>query len=172
MPDPIQSSTNVCDYSAVEGATSEENTGQVSLRSAHAADAQSVAPATPNAPPAPPPPAVGQLVARFVKPTAVHPPVEPSLVHALGHCKLEAAGFAISTASAIGGAPETFGLSMAVLGARMLVSGLSLNKCLAKDEAQQVEDGNRANQIADCKALGSDTAVTALDGSVLCALPQ
>lgn len=170
MPDPIQSSSNVCDFTPIDSATAEETNGQVSLAAAHAA--QPGAPQATSAPPsAPSSPAVNQLVARFVKPPSIHPPVEPSLTKALGNCKIETALFAVTAVTTIGAAPETFGLAFLAGAAKLVGTGINLDRCLEREEAAQVAAGNRANQTADCQAVGG-TAISGADGSVLCQVPR
>ena len=170
MPDPIQSSNSTCRFTPVEvqGASIEENNGQVCLISAHSREAT---PATPSAPAAPASPAVNQLVARFVKPTGVHPPVEPSLAHALGNCKMATASYLVASATTIAAAPETGGLSFWLGAAKIATTGAALIHCIESDETAQVEAGIRAYQNADCQAMGG-VALAAGDGSALCAVPQ
>jgi hypothetical protein len=54
--------------------------------------------------------------------------------------------------------------------ARSTVALGNATRCIQRDEAQQVEEGERANQAADCKRDGA-IALSQADGSVICARP-
>ena len=93
-----------------------------------------------------------------------------SLTKALVNCKLETALFAVTAVTTIGAAPETFGLAFLAGAAKLVGTGMALNRCLEREEAAQVTAGNLANDVADCQTMGR-TAVAAPDGSVLCSVP-
>jgi hypothetical protein len=176
MPNPVQASIDpaVCTLSG--DVSGEEYDAQMSLPSAHpvAGTAPGVAAGASTAPtpaPAPTPtasPAVSALVSRFTAPVGVHAPVEPSLGEALLNCKAATLSYAASLVGAAAAAPETGGMSVAALGVRILASGAALLGCIDQNKAQQVQEGNRANQAADCRAEGA-TPLTTADGVVVCA---
>ncbi len=165
MPEPIQSSLASQSQSAIDGASAEENTGQVCLPSAQPASVSSV-PTEALGPRVPTPPAVTSLVARFTLPTGVHPPVVPSLATAVSHCGWEVAGAAVSAGGAL--VPNGDLVSLLFSGARGVIGIGTANRCVERDEAQQIADGERANQIADCERDGAMPLLKA-DGSVICA---
>ena len=166
MPDPISSSLNSNWYEPLPGASPTENDAQMCLTAAHPAG-------SPNPPVAPPPsaasPAVESLVTRFTQPSRALAPVEPSLTQALGHCSGEALALVLRTGATLLAAPETM-LGSLLASSAVISASVSLNSCLERDQAQQVEDGTRAAQAADCQAQGA-RALLAADGSVICAEP-
>jgi hypothetical protein len=165
MPNPIQASIDPSVCSFPEDVSLAENDAQMSLSSAHPATTAS-APAQ-SAPAAPPSPAVSALVSRFTAPTGSHPPVEPSLGKAILNCGLEEANFAGTAAGIILAAPETLGASL-LAGVRLITGGALIQRCINRDEAQQVQDGTRANLAADCRNEGA-LPLTTTDGAVVCA---
>jgi len=179
MPDPIQASYDPAQCTLDSEPTLAEAEAQMSLGSAHpsalGSAASSPAPnaaggsSTAGGPSAPPSPAVSALVSRFTTPTVVHPPVEPSLARAVLDCGVEGANLALTSALVLAAIPETAGASL-LAGARIGLAGASLLRCIERDEARQIQDGNRANQTADCRAEGA-LPLTAADGNVVCAKP-
>ena len=165
MPDPIQVSSSSSSI-PIDGASAEETSGQVCL-----------SPTVPNAslsqvtvPPSPPSvsPAVSSLVARFSPPNGSHPPVAPSLGKALENCGWEVAGAALAVGTAL---LTPAGLATTLLtGARGVVGLGSAERCIERDEARQVSEGETANQAADCARDGAIPLLKA-DGSVICARP-
>jgi hypothetical protein len=160
MPDPIQSVAS-SPYLPVEGQSQEENSGQVCLApvlpSTTSAETNAAG-ASSNA--------VTSLVTRFTLPTGSHPPVEPSLRVAVANCGWEVANPAVTVAATLV-APA--GLAATLLtGARSLIAVGSAERCIERDEARQVLEGERANQAADCARDGAVPLTTA-DGSVVCA---
>lgn len=142
----------------------------MSLTSAHpSSDGSAGGSPAPGAPGAPLSPAVSTLVSRFTTPTVVHPPVEPSLARAVLDCGLESVNFTLTSALVLAAIPETAGASL-LAGARVGLAGASLTRCIERDEARQVQDGNHANQIADCRAEGA-LPLSADDGNVVCVKP-
>jgi hypothetical protein len=174
MPNPINASFDPALCSSPDDLTAEENDAQMNLISAHpaASTTSSAAPAAnaqpaPAAPTAPPSPAVSALVSRFTPATGMHPPVEPSLAKALMNCKAAIGNYVINFAAVAISAPDTLGASL-VAGGKVVMAGASVTACLDQNEAQQVSDGDRANQAADCRALGA-IPLTTSDGAVVCA---
>jgi hypothetical protein len=167
MPEPIQSSLDSQSYSAVDGASTEENAGQVCLPPVQSSASDNAGSTELLGPRAPSTPAVTSLVARFTAPTGVHPPVVPSLGHALSSCSWEIAGAAL----AAGGLLVPAGLAATLIsGGRAAIGMGSANRCIERDEAKQIADGERANQSADCERIGAIGLRTADDG-VICAKP-
>jgi hypothetical protein len=172
MPDPIQSlDPSMC--SLPDDVTVDENNAQMCLSAAHpsASSTPTSAPAPsalgPRAPASPPSPAVSALVSRFTLPSGVHTPVEPSLAKAMLSCTSEEGTFISTAGVIITAAPETLGASL-FGGFAIINSARVVQNCLADKEAQQVVDGNRANQAADCRAEGA-IPLTTTDGVVVCA---
>jgi hypothetical protein len=169
MPNPVQASFDPALCSLTDGVSPEENDVQMCLSplAPLANGAQTAAP-SPSAPSgSPPSPAVSVLVSRFTTPTGTHPPVEPSLGKAIVNCGWEEANFAGTAAGIIIAAPETLGASL--LAAFRLTTGAGLiQRCINRDEAQQVQDGTRENLAADCRNEGA-IPITTTDGAVLCA---
>ena len=164
MPDPIQSiAPNT--YLPVEGASAEENSGQVCLPPANANVSTAFVAA--NAPPTSP--AVPSLVARFTAPTGSHPPVVPSLGKAVGNCAWEVANASVSVATALAAAPVG-ALATLLTGGRGVIALGTAERCIERDEARQVAEGEKANQAADCERDGAIPLVKA-DGAVICARP-
>ena len=137
----------------------------MSLSSAHPLVSSNQGP--PTAPDAPLSPAVSELVSRFKPPSVVHPSVEPSLGHALLNCKVATATYLANTAITLITAPETFGFAFAAAAARIAAGGAALASCIEKDGQKQVDEGNRANQAADCRNAGAIPLLDS-DGNVVC----
>ncbi|HTA89886.1 MAG TPA: hypothetical protein VK745_09935 [Polyangiaceae bacterium] len=174
MPNPINASFDPALCSSPDDVTAEENDAQMNLMSAHpAASATPSAATAPNAQPAaaaptpPPSPAVSALVSRFTAPTGMHPPVEPSLTKALLNCKAAVGNYLINFAAVAISAPDTLGASL-VAGSKVMIAGANVTACLDQNEAQQVSDGNRANQADDCRTVGA-IPLTTSGGAVVCA---
>jgi hypothetical protein len=172
MPDPIQSlDPSLC--SLPDDVTVDENNAQMCLSAAHpsASSTPTSAPAPsalgPRAPASPPSPAVSALVSRFTLPSGVHTPVEPSLAKAMLKCTAEEGNLVGTAGLIIAAAPETVGASLAG-GFAIINAARIVRNCLADNEAQQIVDGNRANQVADCRSEGA-IPLTTTDGAVVCA---
>ncbi|MEO6598703.1 MAG: hypothetical protein ABIQ16_02440 [Polyangiaceae bacterium] len=168
MPNPIQSTLNSSSYLPLEGASAEENDGQVCL--SPVLPNASVSDATAGAGTTQPTtsPAVGSLVARFTTPIGSHPPVEASLGEALGACAWEIAGAANAVASTL---VTPVGLATTlVTGMRSLISVGTAERCIERDEARQIAEATRRDQSADCERDGAIPLVKA-DNSVICAVP-
>lgn len=166
MPDPIQSTNGSSSYPLIDPErTAQENAGQVCLPPAPLSVASDESATPPTAPTSP---AVQTLVARFSAPTGSHPPIEPSLGKALGDCALELGGAALAVAQAgISGGS----LALAVLaGGRALVSVGTAQRCIQRDEAEQVARAQTQNDKADCERDGT-IPLLKTDGSVICATP-
>jgi hypothetical protein len=170
MPDPIQASHDLAQCTLDSEPTLAENEAQMCLSSAHPSSlgsaANSPAASAPSAPSAPSSAAVSTLVSRFTPPTVLHPPVEPSLARAVLDCGVEGINLALTSALVVVAVPETAGASL-LAGARIGLAGASLLRCIERDEARQIADGNHADQAADCRAAGA-LPVTTADGSVAC----
>jgi hypothetical protein len=165
MPDPIQTIAS-SSYLPVEGASAEENSGQVCLSPVLPNASVSQATAAADAPPASP--AVTSLVARFSPPTGTHPPVEPSLGVALESCGWEVANAAVSVSAML---VTPVGLAATLLsGARSLIGVGTAERCIERDEARQIAEGEKADRAADCERDGA-IPLTKADGSVICAWP-
>ncbi len=104
--------------------------------------------------------------ARFSPPTGAHPPVEPSFSKAAGHCAWELANAALDIGEVAKAGGDWISKAFAV--GHALVNVGNAARCIQRDEAQQVAEGERLNQSADCVR---DGAVPLLepDGSVVCA---
>jgi hypothetical protein len=167
MPDPIQSSLDSSSYPPVEGASAEENKGQVCLSPAVPNASVNDAPVAAGGCEPSTSPAVRSLVARFTTPTGSHPPAEPSLTQAVANCGWEVANAAVSIASSL---VTPVGLAATLLsGARSLIGVGSAERCIERDEARQIAEGERTNQSADCERDGAMPLLKP-DGSVICAV--
>lgn len=168
MPNPIQSTPNSSSYLPMEGASAEENNGQVCLSPVPSIvcfdPGSTVATAEPSSPASP---AVTSLVARFTPPTGSHPPVEPSLSKAIEHCSWETANAVVGFGSSIFIAPSELTTALAS-GARALIGIGTAARCIQRDEAQQVAKAEISNQSADCVRDGAMPLLKS-DGSVICA---
>jgi hypothetical protein len=170
MPDPVSSSIepNVC---SLPDNSPEEIEAQMSLSAAHptanSSQSSRAAPNAPALPGAPPSPAVTELVSRFKAPSIVHLPVEPSLAHAIMNCKTATAAYIANTAATLIAVPETFGFAFLAGAARVVATGTALLSCIEQDEAEQIQDGQRADLAADCRDQGA-IPVTTSDHSVAC----
>ncbi len=166
MPDPIQSASNSSSYESAEAerAAAEER-GQVCLPpaqpNASVARAELAAGPASTPPDAPRPPGTSLLVARFSPPTGAHPPVEPSLLKAVKYCSLEAASAALDLGHGI----VAHDL---VAGAHALINVGAAARCIVRNEAEQVKQGEVTNQSADCVRDGAIPLLEA-DGTVICA---
>ena len=168
MPDPIQSATHSSSYQPIDGASAEENQGQICLSPPQSTAGVSNGSVAAGAPAPSTSPAVRSLVVRFTAPNGSHPPVEPSLGKALGNCSLEIASAAVAVGSVL---VTPVGLATTLLsGARSLLSVGIANRCIERDEAQQIAEGERAHQAADCEHDGTMPLLKP-DGSVICAVP-
>lgn len=164
MPDPIQPSSS-SSYLPVDGRTAEENSAQACLSPV-------LPPVLPSAGGAEtknadiPSPAVASLVTRFNPPVGSHPPVEPSLQKAIESCSWEIASATLGVATIL---VSPGGLLATVLtGARGLLSLGTAERCIERDEARQVREGETANASADCERDGAVPLLKS-DGSVVCA---
>jgi hypothetical protein len=110
---------------------------------------------------------VTALVSRFTAPAGTHPPVEPSLGEAMLNCKLPITNYLLSVAAVVAAAPETGGASLIAAG-KILTAAIGVQACLSQNEAEQVQNGNRAALAADCRADGA-IPLTTTDGQVVCA---
>jgi hypothetical protein len=166
MPDPIQSIAS-SSYQPLEGASAEENSGQVCLSPAapNASVSETKVPA--DAPAAPP--AVTSLVVRFSPPTGSHLPIEPSLGEAVTNCSWEVANASIAVATALAAAPIG-PLATLLTGARGVIGLGTAERCIERDEARQVAEGEKAKQSADCERDGAMPLLKP-NGAVICAWP-
>jgi hypothetical protein len=169
MPNPIQASIDPALCSLSDGVSAEEYDAQMCLSplAPLANGAQTAAPASSAPSGSPPSPAVSALVSRFTTPTGAHPPVEPSLTEALLNCKVATTAYLANTAGVVIAAPETLGASFVFGALRIAATSAALISCIDQNEAKQVQDGNRANQAADCRNEGAIPLTTA-DGLVVC----
>jgi hypothetical protein len=171
MPDPIQT-IDSSSYPPIASANAEENSGQVclspALPNASASASASASAQTVPADASPVSPAVNSLVARFSPPIGSHPPVEPSLARAIEHCSWEVANAALGIGAVL---VTPVGLAATLLnGARSLVSIGTAERCIERDVAKQIAEGETANQAADCERDGA-IPLTKAGGSVICARP-